>query len=102
MKSGFKVSRYPYRPRDGFIEIGITPYSEEYAGYLYGIFGSDMVKVVEGQQAVTLPLAAGEPDVEVDALTAVDNAAVGDPEVRLGLTARCFPLTSILQKTTVF
>lgn len=72
-------------PRNGFIEIGITPYSEEYAGYLYGIFGSDMVKVVEGQQAVTLPLAAGEPDVEVDALTAVDNAAVGDPGVRVSL-----------------
>ncbi|NLZ91929.1 MAG: copper amine oxidase N-terminal domain-containing protein, partial [Clostridiales bacterium] len=72
-------------PRNGFIEIGITPYSEEYAGYLYGIFGSDMVKVVEGQQAVTLPLAAGEPDVEVDALTAVDNAAVGDPGVRVRL-----------------
>lgn len=72
-------------PRDGFIEIGITPYSEEYAGYLYGIFGSDMVKVVEGQQAVTLPLAAGEPDVGVDALTAVDIAAVGDPGVRVSL-----------------
>ena len=59
MKCGFKVCGVTHTgPRDGFIEIGITPYSEEYAGYLYGIFGSDMVKVVEGQQAVTLPLAA--------------------------------------------
>ena len=73
-------------PRDGFIEIGITPYSEEYANYLYRILGSDMVKVVEGQQAVTLPLATGrEPDVEVDALTAEDNARIGDPGVGVRL-----------------
>lgn len=61
--------------RDGFIEIGIMPYSDEYADYLYEIFGSDMVKVVEGRQAVTLPLAtSGELDVEVDAGTEKDNA----------------------------
>jgi hypothetical protein len=36
------------------VEIGITPYNEANADYLYGIFGKEMVKVVEGQQAVTL------------------------------------------------
>lgn len=38
------------------VEVGITPYSEESANYLYEIFGKDLVKVVEGQQATTLDL----------------------------------------------
>jgi hypothetical protein len=76
-------------PRDGFIEIGITPYSEEYAGYLYGIFGSDMVKVVEGQQAVTLPLIIdGEPDVEVDSYAAGDTVISGDQGVGIRLNGK--------------
>jgi hypothetical protein len=66
-------------PRDGFIEIGITPYSEEYAGHLYEIFGSDMVKVVEGRQAVTLPFVTGEePDVEVDAGEAEETNVISE------------------------
>jgi hypothetical protein len=36
------------------VEIGITDYTDEKANYLYGIFGKDLVKVVEGQQAVPL------------------------------------------------
>lgn len=48
-KMGFTVTHTA--PADGYVEIGITPYKEEYAEYLYGIFGRDMVKVVEGQQA---------------------------------------------------
>lgn len=35
------------------VEIGITPYSEEYANYLYDIFGTELVQVVEGNQAYT-------------------------------------------------
>lgn len=38
-------------PLEGYVEIGITPFSKENADYLYEIFGSDNVKVVEGQQA---------------------------------------------------
>ncbi|MTI47642.1 MAG: hypothetical protein FH761_07355 [Firmicutes bacterium] len=38
-------------PFDNYVEIGIKPYTEENAEYLYGIFGRDEVKVVEGQQA---------------------------------------------------
>lgn len=41
-------------PMDAYVEVGITPYTQENADYLYGIFGRDMVKVVEGQQAVLL------------------------------------------------
>jgi len=41
-------------PIDNYVEIGITPFSEENADYLYDIFGTDMVRVVEGQQAELL------------------------------------------------
>lgn len=41
-------------PMDTYVEIGITPYTDENADYLYGIFGKDTVKVVEGVQAVLL------------------------------------------------
>lgn len=45
-------------PMETYVEIGITPYSEESANYLYGIFGEDVVKIVEGEQAY--PLEADE------------------------------------------
>jgi hypothetical protein len=41
-------------PQNDYVEIGITPYNDANANYLYGIFGKDMVKIVEGQPAVTL------------------------------------------------
>lgn len=41
-------------PQSGYVEIGITPYNDTNANYLYEIFGRDIVKVVEGQPAVTL------------------------------------------------
>ena len=41
-------------PTETHVEIGISPYSEEHAQYLTEIFGAEVVKVVEGQQAVTL------------------------------------------------
>ena len=37
-----------------FVEIGITPYSEENAQYLYKALGQAEIKVVEGVQAVPL------------------------------------------------
>src|SRR5690606_8705030 len=51
-KQEFKVTHTA--PVDGVVEIGITPYEEEYADYLYGIFGHDMIRVVKGEQAYTL------------------------------------------------
>ncbi|ABR47692.1 copper amine oxidase domain protein [Alkaliphilus metalliredigens QYMF] len=60
-KKDFKVTHTG--PYDDYVEIGITPYNEENATYLYDIFGEDEVKVVEGQQAVTLPM-----EVELDAI----------------------------------
>lgn len=54
---GFTVTHTA--PMETYVEIGITPYADENANYLYGIFGSDIVKVVEGEQAVLLTDNAG-------------------------------------------
>ncbi|QGU95941.1 hypothetical protein GOM49_13325 [Clostridium bovifaecis] len=51
-EKGFTVTHTA--PLENYVEIGITPYSKDNAEYLYGVFGSDSVKVVEGQQAVLL------------------------------------------------
>jgi len=48
-EKGFMVTHTG--PVDDYVEIGITPYNEENAAYLYSIFGEDKVKVIEGQQA---------------------------------------------------
>jgi hypothetical protein len=45
-------------PQDGYVEVAITPFNDANAEYLYGIFGKDKVKVVEGQQAVLFGTAA--------------------------------------------
>jgi hypothetical protein len=60
---GFKVTHTG--PAGSVVEIGITPYSEENAEYLYNIFGRDSVKVVEGTQAVLLTVDTGSPDSPV-------------------------------------
>ncbi|WP_050753130.1 hypothetical protein [Pseudobacteroides cellulosolvens] len=44
-------------PVGNYVEIGITPYNEANAEYLYNAFGKDMVKVIEGQQAMTMDTA---------------------------------------------
>lgn len=38
-------------PQEDYIEIGISPYSEEHVDFLYELLGNDMIRVVEGQQA---------------------------------------------------
>jgi len=68
-------------PMDAYVEVGITPYSEENAKYLYGIFGGDMVKVVEGQQAVLLAAdgnaaePAAPPVADISATSAREESA---------------------------
>ncbi|MET3695752.1 LPXTG-motif cell wall-anchored protein [Bacillus oleivorans] len=56
-------------PVDTYVEIGISPYSDEHAEYLTEIFGAEFVKVVEGQQAVTLTTGADTVSPE----TAINN-----------------------------
>ncbi len=46
-------------PMDNYVEIGITPYTEENAEFLYKAFGKEKVKVVEGQQAEIMNLGVG-------------------------------------------
>lgn len=50
-KEDFKVTHTA--PSAGRVQIGITPYSEGNAQYLYDIFGEDEIFVVEGEQAYT-------------------------------------------------
>lgn len=53
---GFTVTHTS--PMDGYVEIGITPFSEENASYLSDIFGKEDIKVVEGVQAATMEITA--------------------------------------------
>lgn len=36
---------------NGYVEVGITPFTKANADYFYNLFGKDLIKVVEGQQA---------------------------------------------------
>lgn len=49
---------------DSFVEIGITPFSDENADFLYGLFGKDIVKVVASEEAV-LYTTEVSPDIAV-------------------------------------
>jgi hypothetical protein len=65
-------------PQDGYVEVAITPYNDANAEYLYGIFGKDKVKVVEGQQAVlfgTQATTAAAPAVAAPAPAAQNKSA---------------------------
>lgn len=76
-QKGFTVTHTG--PMNDYVEVGITPYYEENAEYLYKIFGKSQVKVVEGHQAVLyqsgaatasdMPLSVN-PDAAVDAKSA--------------------------------
>ncbi|XEC96178.1 hypothetical protein AB6A23_06350 [Paenibacillus tarimensis] len=74
-EQGFKITHTG--PMNGFIEIGITPYDDAGADFLYEKFGSELVKVVEGQQAVTLALPAAAADDPVRDVQQ-QNASAGE------------------------
>lgn len=44
-------------PTDEYVEIGITPFNEENANFIYDLVGKDKIKIVEGIEAVTLEYA---------------------------------------------
>jgi hypothetical protein len=56
-----------------FIEIGIMPYSEENAEYLYNAFGNDLVKIIEGKQVVTVGTATDSPDNSVSSTVVLEE-----------------------------
>ncbi|MDF2986715.1 MAG: hypothetical protein K0R50_2225 [Eubacterium sp.] len=52
-------------PMDNYVEIGILPLNDENAQYLYGIFGKDKIKVVDGQKVIAMT-AAADPQIAPD------------------------------------
>jgi len=48
-EKGFKVTHTGQAK--GYVEVGITPFNKKNADYIYSLFGKELVKVVEGQQA---------------------------------------------------
>lgn len=75
---GFKVTHTAVM--DNQVEIGITPYNDTNADYLYDAFGKEAVNVVEGEQAVILKSEA----VNMQAAdTGVANAAAAGPDASM-------------------
>ena len=53
--AGFTVTHTSAKEDENYVEIGITPFTEDNADFIYQIFSRDQIKVVEGEQAVLLP-----------------------------------------------
>ena len=70
---GFTVTHTA--PMDSHVEIGITPYSEENADYLYKEFGKDNVKVIKGEMATTLEYSANGEEAQLYATTGISDTA---------------------------
>lgn len=51
-QAGFMVTHTA--PTESYVEIGITPYTDENINYLLKVFGKDKVKIVEGMEAIPL------------------------------------------------
>ncbi|TAH64749.1 MAG: hypothetical protein EWM47_11990 [Anaerolineaceae bacterium] len=60
-KMGFKVIYTGVA--ENYVEVGITPYNEEFAAYLYDKFGKELVKVVDTEEAVLYDTPVQAPDV---------------------------------------
>ncbi len=65
---------------DTHVEIGITPYSEENANYLYDIFGDDIVKVVASEEAVLYKDMAAVSEPVIDTGETADDVAITKAE----------------------
>ncbi|AGA68412.1 hypothetical protein Desdi_0889 [Desulfitobacterium dichloroeliminans LMG P-21439] len=79
-EKGFSVTHTG--PMADYVEIGIEPYSEASAEYLYGIFGKEKVKVVEGQLAVALAATSGGAEPALDTpLSAPVGGVVADVSI---------------------
>ncbi|AKL96008.1 putative protein UPF0748 [Clostridium aceticum] len=80
-QKGFKATHTA--PFDDYVEIGITPYSEENAEYLYEIFGRDMIQIVEGQEAELYSTTVVSGGIEADV---VMTRSEGTPKSRASNT----------------
>lgn len=63
-------------PMNDYVEIGITPYTDQFAAELYAIFGDEQIRVVEGIQAITYMAEPGLPSND----GGVSTMVVGGPE----------------------
>lgn len=70
-----------------YVEIGIQPYSEKSAQYLYDRFGKEKVKVVEGEFAAPLAAAAGGAEPAVNPLAASGAEARNEAQAE-GVSAK--------------
>lgn len=76
-KQGFQV--YYTGVAEDYVEIGINPYSEKNANYLYDIFGKDLVKVVASDEPVLYATTdTGNATSDMDEAVAVDAQIVMD------------------------
>ncbi|MTI54299.1 copper amine oxidase N-terminal domain-containing protein [Geosporobacter ferrireducens] len=83
-EKGFTVTHTG--PMGDYIEIGITPYAEEHAAYLYEIFGRELVKVAKGEQAYLLKLPADSSDSEAGSREdnlPIENRVIMDQGIRI-------------------
>jgi len=74
---------------DDYVEVGITPYNDEYAAYIYDEFGRDIVKVVDTDEVILYDSVGVAPDaVTIDADNAVSSETpimdMGDTPVTAG------------------
>jgi hypothetical protein len=76
---GFKVVYTG--PSDDVVEIGITPYQEEFANFLYEKFGKDNIIVVEGEQAYLYTTMVDEPASDTPVSSEEDERYVGEDMV---------------------
>lgn len=73
-KQGFQVTQTVVT--NGYVEVGITPFSDENANYLYDLFGKDNVKVVKSDEVkVFKTTEAVAPDTPASS-EAADNSLV--------------------------
>lgn len=85
-------------PAGEFIEIGINGYTDEKAAYLYDVFGTELVKVVEGVQAVTLDntMEITTDDSEIST-TSIDVPQTDDSEMAVATVSDAVTTTAAIE-----
>lgn len=69
---------------DTYVEVGITPYNEEYAAYIYDEFGNELVKVVDTEEVILYDVPENEN--APDAITVAPDK-MGTPIMDMGDTS---------------
>lgn len=64
-------------PLKGYVEIGITPYSEENANYLLDLLGSDMIQIVDAES----PVLYNTSNDDTMSITSIDEPIVEEEDM---------------------